>query len=217
MVAARSVRHSAASVRAVKRLPTLSFTLSECAQGVEIARNFSGRRAGIPKRLAVSVLEIPIDPKLYMKGRSKQALRTNCRRARDTGISCRQLDPSDARKRVGQLLEARQESYLFDALARHADDDLGDFWVAEDASNEPVVLALTTADSSFARLDWMMTAPRSEKSDARYLISSYIVESLSARGIRHLGVDSVFLLPPGLRHFQQLLGFQPTNISINSG
>lgn len=202
--------------RSVSRLPILTVRPTDTVHGHRIRRRLSGRACVVlPRRLAVAVVDVQCDPARYTRGRSKQALRTNCRRATESGISCRPLDADEAVTRVAALLAARGESAMYPAIAEHLDDGSGDFWLAEDPSGDTVVIALTTTDGPFSRLEWMTTAPREERSDGRYLMSSHLVTALAERGVEHLGVDSTFLVPPGLRYFQHLLGFRPTNIVLD--
>ena len=74
------------------RVPRAQVRLSERPAGRMIAEHLSLRRWGVPRfRLAQGVLHLPADFPAYLRGRRRQALRTNVRRARQEGIRCERV------------------------------------------------------------------------------------------------------------------------------
>ncbi|GLZ53018.1 hypothetical protein [Actinomycetospora sp. NBRC 106378] len=198
-------------------LPQLLVTSSVSEAGDRMAAKYDGTRSGVPRRLAVSVLSLPDSVEDYLRGRSKQALRTNSRRAREAGVTCRRMGRVEAEVRISALLRAREEEDLLPGVRADLVGGLVQAWVARDADDVTEVIALTSADGPFARLDLMLSAPDREAGPARYLLSAHLVGELIERGVRHLAVDTALWLDSGLRHFQRLLGFEPTTLEFTRG
>lgn len=198
-------------------LPQLTVTCSCSALGDRMAEKYAGARHGVPRRLAVSVLTLPDTAEEYTKGRSRQALRTNSRRAREAGVTCRRMGRVEAEVRLAALLRARDEEELLPGVRADLVAGLVQAWVARDADDLTEVIALTSVDGTFARLDLMLSAPDREAGPARYLLSAHLVGELIGRGVRHLAVDTALWLDGGLRHFQRLLGFEPTTLELVRG
>ncbi|MCD2188616.1 hypothetical protein [Actinomycetospora soli] len=204
-------------VPALAELPQLTVTCSDSATGDRMAAKYDGSRSGVPRRLAVSVLALPGSVEDYLRGRSKQALRTNSRRAREAGVTCRRMGRVEAEVRLAALLRAREEEDLLPEVRGDLVAGVVQAWVARDADDATEVIALTSVDGTFARLDLMLSAPDREAGPARYLLSAHLVEALIERGVRHLAVDTALWLDAGLRHFQRLLGFAPTTLEFARG
>ncbi|WP_018332931.1 hypothetical protein [Actinomycetospora chiangmaiensis] len=202
---------------ALADLPQLTVTCSDTAAGDRMVAKYDGARSGVPRRLAVSVLTLPDSLEDYLRGRSKQALRTNSRRAREAGVTCRRMGRVEAEVRITALLRARDEEELLPGVRADLLDGVVQAWVARDADDATEVIALTSVDGAFARLDLMLSAPDREAGPARYLLSSHLVGELIQRGVRHLAVDTALWLDAGLRHFQRLLGFEPTTLEFTRG
>jgi hypothetical protein len=98
-------------------------------------------------------------------------------------------------------------------------DDLLNYrlWlVARAADGRPVLLSVTPVDGEVALLRYFRTlGTGQEQSHARYLMTEVLVERLVRLGARYL-VDgsNLFLLPNGLRHFQQMVGFRIVRLRI---
>ena len=72
------------------------------------------------------------------------------------------------------------------------------------------MLAVIPCSGEWAVLRYFRTlAPGQASSDARYLMTEAVAETLGGLGVRHL-VDSArpHWLPNGLRHFQRMVGFR---------
>lgn len=198
-------------------LPTLAVSLSPTALGDRMESKYGGHRRGVPCRLAVSVLALPERGEDYLCGRSRQAVRTNGNRAGEAGVSCRRMGRVEADVRITAVLRARGEDGLIDSVREDLHTGLVQAWLARDAEDATEVVALTSVDGAFARLDLMLAAPGREAGPSRYLLSAHLVTELVGRGVRHLAVDTALFLEPGLRHFQRLLGFVPMTLELARG
>jgi hypothetical protein len=200
-------------VPALADLPHVPVTVPDTHGGRRLVAKYAGRECGIPRDLAVSVLPLPEVPEDYLRGKSRQALRTNSRRAREQGITCRAVDPIETAHRLGQVVPDRWYRDLVPGAQNDLYAGLCTGWVAEAADGTTEVLALTSAAGPLARLDLMLSAPDRE-GDARYLLSAHLVTELAASGARLLAVDGALTLAPGLRHFQHLLGFGQATLDV---
>ncbi|MGX5653464.1 hypothetical protein ACWKWC_01665 [Geodermatophilus nigrescens] len=204
------------AVRDIRALPVVEAALSGRPEGRLLATDLS-RRTALGFRLSdtgVCVLEVPEVPADYSLGRSRQTLRRKVRAAAKAGVSWREVTDEDeqaalARRLDDHLPQKRDRRY------RQVDSDhshmvgSGLWAVAEDAEGTPLVLSVTPHDGRWAQLRLFIAlgdGPR--HSDARYLLTQAVVETLSARGVRHLfDGRSPHELTNGLRHFQRMLGF----------
>ena len=198
-------------------LPTLAVSVSPTALGDRMEAKYGGHRHGVPCRLAVSVLALPATGEDYLRGRSRQAVRTNSNRAVAAGVTCRRMGRVEAEVRITAVLRARGEAALVESVREDLQSGLVQAWLARDTEDATEVVALTSIDGAFARLDLMLAAPGREAGPSRYLLSAHLVTELAARGVRHLAVDTALFLEPGLRHFQRLLGFEPMTLTFARG
>jgi hypothetical protein len=200
--------------RAVRTLPRLTLILSGSPEGKEIAELLSRSRALIPARVAVSVLTLPHNPEDYMRGRKRQAVRTNVTQGRAIGITCRkEICPEQLRHRIHEVLDQR-DNPNYEPLLERVDTRSGEFWLAIGANDKAVALAVVTVDVQVARLAWMLSAQQEKNSAARYLLSTEIFTDLARRQVRYVIADCALFLPPGIIYFQRLLGFQPMNLDV---
>jgi hypothetical protein len=196
-------------VAAVRSVPTL--TLDGVPRDDEIREFFGTRRWGIPVRLGVGVLVLPDDPRDYLRGRARQAVRYNCNRARERGWSyIAPIDGPERIRRIDTLLEARGAPPVYRRwLLRRVLDGQGEFRFVEDEHGGPVALGVFTVAGTVARLHWMISDGREARSAARYLLSAELAAELAARGVKHLLTDSVLFMTSGTRYFQRRLGYEP--------
>jgi hypothetical protein len=189
------------------------------APGGSAIRGFFGRRLLDGRHLlAISTLDLPADPAEYARGRSRQALRTNCARARRMGVRIERVDdPGQVRDRMTELFAQRRDAdggaWYFERGAQRE----GEFWFASDAEGRVLALAEIIPDRDAALLRSMISAPGPGRSEARYLLMSEVVASLAGRGVRHVLVGRALRVPPGLVYFQRLLGFAPMNLTLVDG
>lgn len=171
-------------------LPRLEVRFSDNPSGKLLAEHLSLRRWGLPRfRLAQGVLQLPTDFSTYLRGRRRQALRTNMRRARERGIQCSEaVVPTAMRAELKRTRNTPTER-----------------WRAFDRDGNVVGEALLTVDQECALLHGMGC----REQDVRWLLHTAIVERLCGSGCRLLLTNShdAPLLPPGQQHFQHLLGY----------
>jgi hypothetical protein len=163
-------------------IPRTEIRLSRCPSGERIRAHLRQRRWGLPRfRLAQGVLHVPADFATYMRGRRRQAVRTNVSRARSRGIRCTHTHSCG-----GPF-----------GPAEH--------WLARNRAGNLVGEAWVTVDERCALLHSLVTT----ESDVRWLLHTAIVERLCGRGCRQLLTNShdAFLMPAGQQHFQHLLGY----------
>ena len=172
------------------RLPRLRVPLSENPSGAFIEEHLALTRLGVPRfRIAQGVLQIPHESSTYLRGRRRQAVRTNNRRALESGISCACVTvagwaPSD--RATDSSTEAER-------------------WTASDSRGATVAEAWLVVDDDCALL-YSLT---SNTSNARWMLHTAIVERLALADCPLLLTNSfdVPLLTDGQQHFQHLLGY----------
>jgi hypothetical protein len=216
--ALRALPRAARLIRAVRRLPSRRIHVTDTPAGAAI-RDFFGWRLLQGRHLvAISTLALPADPAEYARGRSRQALRTNCTRAQRMGIRVELVDdPARVRERMTDLFAQRRDAdagawYFSRAAVRE-----GEFWFATDADGRVIAVTEIIPDREAALLRSMISAPGPGRSEARYLLMSEVMSSLAGRGVRHVLVGRALRLPPGLVYFQRLLGFTPMNPTLVQG
>jgi hypothetical protein len=169
-------------------IPRTRVRLSGGPAGELIRAHLQLRRWGLPRyRLAQGVLHLPADFATYMRGRRRQALRTNVSRARSRGIRCTHT------------------------LVRAGRFGPGERWQAWNRAGVLVGEAWVTIDDECALLHSLVTS----ESDVRWLLHTVVVERLCGGGCRQLLTDShdAFLMPAGQQHFQRLLGYSVERIN----
>lgn len=195
-------------------LPHVPVTVPDTRSGRRLKSKYTGRDRGVRRDLAVSVLPLPEEPEAYLRGKSRQALRTNSRRAREQGVTCRALDPVESMHHLERVVPDRWYRALIPSAQADLSAGLCTGWVAEAADGATEVVALTSAAGPLARLDLMLSAPGREGA-ARYLLSAHVITELATAGSRLLAVEGALLLSPGLRHFQHLLGFGQAILDVH--
>ncbi len=189
-------------------IPRTRIRLSAGPAGERIRSHLELTRWGLPRfKLAQGVLHLPGDHRAYLRGRRRQAVRTNVARARGQGILCSRTVVSDWAPFDHQ-----------DAPAAPAE-----LWQARNRRGVAVGEAWVTVDKHCALVHSLVT----NESDVRWLLHTAIVEDLCDRGCRQLLTNShdAFLMPAGQQYFQRLLGYsigrvrpsvQPSARSIHS-
>src|SRR4051812_16906541 len=140
-----------ALVAVARRLPVVEAPFSGSPAGRELRAWFGPGRALPLDRAPVALLPLPAVEAEYLRGRAKQALRTNVTRALEAGVRVSAPDSAAelfdfivelaARRRqpVGEMVPRRPR----DGLVRH-------FSMAWDDDGEPVALTETITDGLWA-------------------------------------------------------------------
>jgi hypothetical protein len=202
----------AASATVLARLPRTSLSLSDSPSGRAIRAHLTQRRFGVipTYRIAQGVLPIPGSLDEYLRGRSRQAVRTNIGHARALGIRCVPLSDVSQRRAYAALVDPDlTDPWKREQLLTRPEACC---WIALDAGERPVGLAVVSIDVEAAIL-WSLTG---HESPARWLLHTHVVDTLATAGVRHLVVNARMapLLPPGIQYFQRLLGYRVVHVRL---
>jgi hypothetical protein len=192
--------------------------LSTSLTGQVLAEYFDERSLGMfPRnRLCRGLLVLPGRHSDYLRGRRRQALRTNLRRAESAGIWCEAIsDPDHAFDEVQEIVKQRRLA-LTDAdvpilaswrglLAR---PEMALF-VARDRVGRPLALAGTVIDDAVCVIRLAVAS----KHEARWALHDHLVKLLIARGVTYLlgeggGPFGALGFSSNVHHYQRLLGYE---------
>ena len=168
-------------------------------------------------RLCRGVLLLPQEHAAYLRGRHRQALRTNLRRAVAAGIRCDVMtDMCEVYDALGDVLRGRVELLADDEL-RTAVSDFGALFarpettvtLARDDRGLPLAIAGVIIDDVVCLI--RVAVARSH--DARWALHDYLVRMLIDRGVRYLvaeggGPFGALGLETNVHHYQRLLGYE---------
>jgi hypothetical protein len=196
-------------------------SLTDSAAGHAIGAYFNGRsRRLLPQnRFCQGVLILPSDHAAYLRGRRRQAVRTNLRNASDAGITC---DVLDDRRRALDDLQA-----VFDH--RRVPIDPANDWrswvggpettylVARDRRSRPLAAAAVVIDDSVCLIKLAVASDHL----ARWALHDHLIRLLIARGVRYVvaaggGPFGALGLAPGVQHYQHLLGYELRHLIAQS-
>jgi hypothetical protein len=190
-------------------LPRLSVSLTDSPPGERLRRHFGHRIWGIRhSRLAQGVLTLPQEQGAYLRGRSRQAVRTSVRKALAAGVVCRPLDSIEERRAVA--------GHVVPGMTEWSDELFmlpGDQWRAAFAPDGvPVAIAQVTVDREWALLKGLVSSDHA----SRYLLHTDLVNALVEAKARYLVVDGPMapLLAPALQYWQRLLGYRVAGLSV---
>ena len=201
----------AASVRLVATLERLTVPPTDSPSGRAILAYLEERRHGIPThRVAQGVLVVPHSSEVYLRGRHKQALRTNLHRARKERLSCRQLASFPDGEAFADLIDPRfADSWKRELLIGDGEPAC---WAVFDAEGHPIGLGVVSVDSEVA-LIWSLVC---RGHSGRWLLHTEIVSEMAKRCVTYLLVATRMtpVLQPGLQYFQRLLGYQIVHLKV---
>jgi hypothetical protein len=200
------------------RLPVVDITISPRQAAVWFAPRFPMVGQSIfDGRHAQAVLDLEADPKRYLAGRRKQALRTNLTHSRKLGVQARQVsgydDWSVAAREIlcywpdgHRLIRQMQPTPAWQEMG---------YFVATDPEGRPVAFNVAAIFNEFAVLVWSLSLHgHPAASSARYLLHTQMRSELRSRGVRHLIAGSAIRGSAGLQYFQYLLGYEVRNLKI---
>jgi hypothetical protein len=175
-------------------------------------------RAIATARRAQAVLELPRVENHYLAGRSKQALRTNLRHARDLGVASDRIPTYRAWfEAASVVLQARPDGA---EMARELDEPAPGqrvaYYVARDADQTPLAFARVAVFDQFAVLFTMLSHVDRQPSAtwARYQLHTFLALDLGCSGVTYLVVGSALREPVGNQYFQHLLGYRACNLRL---
>ncbi|MDX6665421.1 MAG: hypothetical protein QOG68_1627 [Solirubrobacteraceae bacterium] len=180
----------------LRSLPRLTMALDGSPAAQRLHRDLlSGRVVAPGWRLAQAVQQIPPQEGAYLRGRHRQALRTNAHHAHEAGWRYDVAVPGTT---------------LGDKAA--AIGPRGDLAVAAiSPAGEVGVLGVCLLSGRWAGLTFFRNV--GGPTPARYGLHAYLVEQLRRRWITHLHGGSA-LGSRGLRYYQERLGFEAVNLRL---
>jgi hypothetical protein len=200
---------------AVGRLPVVELRVRRADVDAWAGAYFAPACRG---RLAQAVLELPAAERDYLAGRSRQALRTNLRHARERGVtSDRVLANGEWFEAASVILAARPDGRR---VGRELDEpgpgQQVAYYVARDAGQAPLAFAAVALFGPFAVLVNLLSHPGRHplSSWARYQLHTCLALDLGRAGVRHLLVGSALRETAGNQHFQHLLGYRARNLQV---
>jgi hypothetical protein len=201
---ARWLRLRAGSPRLVWyrfRLPSIRVRPSATPAGRLISEHLAIRHGRHWRfRRAQAVLELPADFSDYMRGRHRQAVRTNVKRARQAGFT------------VGSFPIADWEPGSDDHRAVHLTPGPVEQWYVADADGAWVGQAVLSVDQEVALLHGMV----SSVTDVRWLLHAALVERLCGScSVLLVNSDDAYFLSPGIQYFQRLLGYRVARLQVS--
>ncbi len=208
----------AALIAMLVRTRSEQVVLSGSVAGEALRDHFSQRTLGVfpLNRLCRGVLLLPRDHADYLRGRRRQALRTNLRRARAAGISCEVM--ADRARAHDQILEgfrgrgASTDEAGWEALLERPEMTL---MVARDRNGRPLAHAGVVIDDTVALIHFAVATSH----DARWALHDHLVQTLIERRVRYLlavggGPFGALGFDRNVQHYQHLLGYQLRHIAI---
>jgi hypothetical protein len=205
--------------RLVRSLPSLVVPLSEVAPPVaerlQRGQRLPGMRGLLPCQ---AVLPLEATQKLYLTGKSRQALRTNLSRARDLGITCAVVDTEDDKQALVQAMAKDQREFHVrdEEMFRFPHDTT---WMeARSGDGEQIAMALFSQSASYGLLIRLFARPdHPASSQARFALHSAMVEYVRANGGEYLLVEGKgpLFLEPGIQYFQHLNGYRLMNVRLD--
>ena len=206
------------AVRTLLRvLPVQPIELSDGPAGRQMRAWFRPERALPFDRAPIAVLDLPTTPAEYLRGRSRQALRTNLTRAAASGITCAPVDSAEEVRRVADAIATGRRTVGEELVpVTEAPGPFRRFAAAYDATGEPLALAQAILDGPQAGLLLNLTAiDHADARIARYALHTQLVTDLIALGATRLVVGgSMLLTGEGTRYFQRRTGFTPVRVEV---
>jgi hypothetical protein len=184
-----------------RSLPSVTVQLTSSTAGRMIGEHFAIREEGRWRyRGAQAVLRLPADFSDYMRGRHRQAVRTNNGHARKAGLrveSCA-IDnwaPGSDDSRIAQISPGPVER-----------------WFVVDPDGVILADSIVSIDEAAALLQGLVSfAPY-----ARWLLHTAIVERLcGCCSVLLVNSDDAYLLGQGTWHFQRLLGYEIARLRLS--
>lgn len=207
------------------RTPREYVVLSGSSAGQALDAYFNQRsRGAIPStRFCQGVLLLPRDHADYLRGRRRQALRTNLRRAAAAGIWCEVVsDPGRALDDIYQVLR-HQWASLPDAQLQGLLDDLRaavvlsevTIAVARDEHGRPLAMVAAVIDETVCLIKHAVAVTH----EARWALHNHLVRVLIARQVRYLLADGggpfgALGFAANVRHYQHLLGYELRHVIL---
>jgi hypothetical protein len=177
-----------------RSLPTVDVELTPSPAGQMIGQHFAIRSDGrLRYRDAQGFLRLPAEFSEYLRGRHRQAVRTNVGHARRVGLR-------PAVEFVPDWAPGTDDSRL-----PYITPGPVERWNLLTAEGTIVAQAILSVDEEVALLQGLMSlVPH-----GRWLLHTAIVERLCGPcEVLLINCDDAYLMTPGVQHFQRLLGYE---------
>jgi hypothetical protein len=182
-------------------LPSITIRLTRSPAGCMIAEHLTIRAdGGWRYRHAQGVLPLPAEFSDYLRGRQRQAVRTNVNHARNAEFTVRSSMIHDWKPGDD------------DSRNPHISPGPVERWTAFAPWGGIVAEAILSVDEDVALLHGLV----SWASYARWLLHTAIVERLCGRcSLLLTNTDDAYRLDAGAQHFQRLLGYQIARLRVH--
>jgi hypothetical protein len=198
----------------LRKLPVQTVALSALPAGKLLYDRWS--RQSWRKAASHACLPLPADADSYLRGRHRQAVRTNLHRADKIRLTCRPV-PNDWEV-TGQVLRSGTFAGLYEELEQlEQPDAVVKSWAVFDSGGGVLGRAVALVDERTAVL-LLLHGPTDlgVAHQTRYLLHTALVADLIRRGVRNLVVESILGAPPGLKYFAARLGYRACRIRVVS-
>jgi hypothetical protein len=182
------------------QLPATEVRLTSAPGGRMIAEHFGIRHEGRWRyRGAQGVLQLPDDFGQYMRGRSRQAVRTNVGHARRAGLTPISMAIDGWAPGVG---DERRPFIAPGPIER---------WTVVDGDGIIQADSILSVDAEVALLQGLVSFVE----HARWLLHTAIVERLCGScGLLLVNTENVYLMGSGQQYFQKLLGYKISRLRL---
>ena len=199
-------------LRLLRRLPVETLAVSALPVGQILGDRWS--RQSWRKAASHACLPLPSDPETYLRGRHRQALRTNLHRADKIHLTCRPV-PTDWDATRSELRNGPFGSLVTRLDAMDELDAVIKSWAVFDSEHQPLGRAVAMVDEKTAVLLLLRGPPDlGVAHQTRYLLHTAVVADLIRQGVRHLVVESILGAPAGLKYFAARLGYRGCRIRV---
>jgi hypothetical protein len=192
--------------RLLRRLPVETVVLSALPAGKLLYNRWS--RQSWRKAASHACLSLPSDTDSYLRGRHRQAVRTNLHRADKIQLTSRPI-PNDWEV-TREALRTSTFANFFEELEQLEQPDAAvKSWAVFDSGGQVLGRAVAVVDERTAVL-LLLHGPTDlgVAHQTRYLLHTAVVADLIRRGVRNLVVESILAAPPGLKYFAARLGYR---------
>lgn len=199
-------------VRLLRGLPTVLLAPSSTSSGHRLAALFTGE--SWRRSAAHAVLELPATPDDYLRGRARQAVRTELRRAAADALVAGPLEED-----VAAVLAryARERAAEQDLEVWHAEVGAAGarWWAVRDVDGAVVGVACALVDGPQAVLRLVSaTDDRAVSASVRVALHTALVTDLAREGVRLLVLRDALHAVPGLQYHAARLGYVPRRVRL---
>ena len=198
--------------QSLRSIPKMELPLSDKGAG-EAIKEFLDQPALFWRRKdAACLLRLPNSPDEYLRGKSRQALRTNLRKADLKSFSVKIEPASECDALILKAISDGVKIKYLDLLLNNKTPAEAKNFVARNGLGETIGFARVMMDKQVA---WIMTLVSIEDDDysiVRWKLTYHVIADCIMNGIRIVLCDSLFQLNFGSHYFQERLGFSPFRI-----